>query len=180
MHVSKKKCTFAGQIGVLCTNMKDLKIESHVAVCSWDELTDDQKQLLECAKEMTQSSYCPYSQFHVGAAVRLSGGIIVKGSNQENAAYPSGLCAERTTLFAANANYPDRPVEALAIACFTGGHFTAEPGSPCGSCRQVMIETEHRFNTPMQVLLYGEKYIYVFKDANQLLPLGFFAEDLKD
>lgn len=160
-------------------NMKELKIESNIHVYTMDELSEEQRQLVETAKAMTNSSYCPYSQFHVGAAARLQGGIIVKGSNQENAAFPSGLCAERTTLFAANANYPDLPVEALAIACFTNGHFTGEPGSPCGSCRQVMIETEYRFHTPMQVLLYGEKYVYVFDSASELLPLGFIGDDLK-
>jgi len=163
---------------IACT-MKELKIESRVQVCEWDELSELQRQLIEEAKAMTKSSYCPYSRFHVGAAARLQGGVIVRGSNQENAAFPSGLCAERTTLFAANANYPNLPVESLAIACFTGGHFTEEPGAPCGSCRQVMIETEHRYGMPMEVLLYGEKYVYIFHTANDLLPLGFFSEDLE-
>jgi len=140
---------------------------------AWNELTDSQRELITAAKKMTSNSYSPYSHFAVGAAARLANGQIVCGSNQENAAYPSGLCAERTALFAANANFPDQPVEALAIACFTSGRFTAQPGSPCGSCRQVMVETEHRYGRPMQILLYGEDFVYQFNSASDLLPLVF-------
>jgi cytidine deaminase len=158
--------------------MKDCIFRTRIKVCSWDELTDAQQSLISEAKQMTAQSYSPYSHFRVGAAARLEGGVVVKGSNQENAAYPSGLCAERTTLFAANANYPDRAVESLAIACRRGELFTAKPGAPCGSCRQVMIETEHRYGRPMEVLLYGEDEIYVIESAQDLMPLGFFAENL--
>ncbi|MCQ2311279.1 MAG: cytidine deaminase [Paludibacteraceae bacterium] len=159
--------------------MKKLCIKTSLASYTLEELSESDRALILEAKEMTKKSYSPYSHFQVGAAALLADGTIIKGSNQENAAYPSGLCAERTTLFAANANYPNVPVVALAIACFTQGHFTANPGTPCGSCRQVMLETEHRFNTPMRVLLYGENEIYVFEKAADLLPFGFFAEDLK-
>ena len=145
----------------------------------WDELSDEQREVLEMAKEQTKHSYCPYSGFHVGAAVKLANGTLVPGSNQENAAYPSGLCAERTALFAAGAQFPDQPVERLGIACFTDGHFTKEPGSPCGACRQVMIETEHRYGGKMEVLLYGEDVIWVFESAADLLPLIFVSENLK-
>lgn len=158
--------------------MNLLDIQIRVQRMRWDELSDDQRALLSAAKQMTTQSYCPYSHFRVGAAARLANGLVVTGSNQENAAYPSGLCAERTTLFAANANHPDQGVTALAIACYTQGAFTPYPGSPCGSCRQVMIETEHRYGIPMEVLLYGEEYTYVFERASDLLPLGFFSEDL--
>ncbi|MCQ2330952.1 MAG: cytidine deaminase [Paludibacteraceae bacterium] len=159
--------------------MKKLCIKTSLASYSMEELSESDRALILEAKEMTKKSYSPYSHFQVGAAALLADGTIVKGSNQENAAYPSGLCAERTTLFAANANHPDQPVKALAIACFTAGHFTDEPGAPCGSCRQVMLETEHRFGQPMRVLLYGEKAVYVFDKAEDLLPYGFFAEDLE-
>ena len=159
--------------------MRKETISIPFSVCKAEELPKDEQELIEAAKRMTYQSYCPYSQFHVGAAARLEDGTVVRGSNQENAAYPSGLCAERTTLFAANANHPEKAVTALAIACRTRGSFTARPGSPCGSCRQVMIETEHRYRTPMRVLLYGEDEIYVFHKAYDLLPLGFFSEDLK-
>ena len=142
-------------------------------------LTEEQRKVLTIAKEQIKHSYCPYSHFHVGAAAQLANGEVVRGCNQENAAYPSGLCAERTALFAAGAQYPEEPVKRLAIACYTGGHFTKEPGSPCGACRQVMLETEHRYSGKMEVLLYGEAETYVFESAADLLPLIFVSENLK-
>jgi cytidine deaminase len=153
--------------------MKEETLQIKAVRLTWDELSDGQRELVTAAKQMTSKSYSPYSRFAVGAAARLANGQMVYGSNQENAAYPSGLCAERTTLFAANANYPDQAVTALAIACFTGGHFTARPGSPCGGCRQVMVETEHRYGQPMEILLYGEEFVYLFHSAADLLPLVF-------
>ena len=142
-------------------------------------MTDEQREVLTIAKEQTKHSYCPYSHVHVGAAAKLANGEVIRGCNQENAAYPSGLCAERSALFAAGAQYPAEPVMKLAIACFTGGHFTKEPGAPCGACRQVMLETEHRYGGKMEVLLYGEEETYVFESAAGLLPLIFVKENLK-
>lgn len=159
--------------------MKEYNLTTHVRSYQWDELTETQRRILSVAKEQIKHSYCPYSHFHVGAAALLANGEIILGCNQENAAYPSGLCAERSALFAAGAQYPDQPVEMLAIACYTGGHFTKEPGSPCGACRQVMLETEHRYGGKMQVLLYGEKETFVFESAAELLPLNFVSENLK-
>ena len=159
--------------------MKEMMLQTKVTTCTLEEMDSSMRELVEKAKAMTQNAYCPYSHFHVGAAARLADGQIVAGSNQENAAYPSGLCAERTTLFAANANNPNTPVEALAIACYTQGHYTMDAASPCGACRQVMLETEHRFGKPMQVILYGEDMCYVFDSAADLLPLNFVAENLK-
>ena len=159
--------------------MKELILQTKVTTCTLEEMEPSMRELVEKAKAMTQNAYCPYSHFHVGAAARLADGQIVAGSNQENAAYPSGLCAERTTLFAAIANNPNPPVEALAIACYTQGHYTKDAASPCGACRQVMLETEHRFGKPMQVILYGEDMCYVFDSAADLLPLNFVAENLK-
>ena len=159
--------------------MKELILQTKVTTCTLEEMEPSMRELVEKAKAMTQNAYCPYSHFHVGAAARLADGQIVAGSNQENAAYPSGLCAERTTLFAANANNPNTPVEALAIACYTQGHYTKDAASPCGACRQVMLETEHRYGKPMQVILYGEDMCYVFDSAADLLPLNFVAENLK-
>ena len=159
--------------------MKEMILQTKVTSCTLEEMDSSMRELVEKAKAMTQNAYCPYSHFHVGAAARLADGQIVAGSNQENAAYPSGLCAERTTLFAANANHPHTPVEALAIACYTHGHFTKDAASPCGACRQVMLETEHRFGQPMQVILYVEDMCYVFDSAADLLPLNFVAENLK-
>lgn len=159
--------------------MKQLTLQTNVTVCQLKELSPVLRELVETAKAKTQDAYCPYSHYHVGAAALLSDGQVITGSNQENAAYPSGLCAERTTLFAANANNPHTPVEALAIACYTNGHFTKDAASPCGACRQVMLETEHRFGKDMKVILYGEDNCYVFERAADLLPLNFVAENLQ-
>lgn len=159
--------------------MKQLTLQTNVTVCQLEELSPVLRELVETAKAKTQDAYCPYSHYHVGAAALLSDGQVITGSNQENAAYPSGLCAERTTLFAANANNPHTPVEALTIACYTNGHFTKDAASPCGACRQVMLETEHRFGKDMKVILYGEDNCYVFERAADLLPLNFVAENLQ-
>lgn len=158
--------------------MKELMLQIPVTTCSVEKLEPVLRELVEKAKSMTQNAYCPYSHFHVGAAALLADGQVIAGSNQENAAYPSGLCAERTTLFAANANYPNTPVIALAVACYTNGHFSKQVISPCGACRQVMLETEKRFGTPMKVILYGEDACYIFSSAADLLPLNFVAESL--
>lgn len=159
--------------------MKEYNLTTKMRVYSWEELSEEQQSLVNMAKEQTRHSYCPYSHFHVGAAAQLASGVVVPGCNQENAAYPSGLCAERSALFAAGAQYPDQSVQKLAIACFTDGHFTAQPGAPCGACRQVMTETEHRYGNKMEVLLYGEKETYVFESAADLLPLIFVSDNLK-
>lgn len=159
--------------------MKEYEISTRMRSYQWEELSESQRALVTVAKEQTERSYCPYSHFHVGAAALLSNGVIIRGANQENAAYPSGLCAERSALFAAGAQYPEQPVEKLAIACFTDGHFTKEPGAPCGACRQVMLETEHRYGGKMEVILFGENETLVFDSAADLLPLIFVSENLK-
>ena len=160
--------------------MKEFNLTTKMRSYQWDELSEEQREVVRIAKDQTAHSYCPYSHFHVGAAAKLGNGEIIRGANQENAAYPSGLCAERTALFAAGAQYPEEPVTKLAIACYTDGHFTKEPGAPCGACRQVMLETEHRYpGTKMEVLLYGEEGTYVFESAANLLPLIFVSENLK-
>ena len=159
--------------------MKEHNLTTKMRSYAWDELTEEQREVLSIAKEQTKHSYCPYSHFHVGAAAKLANGEVIRGCNQENAAYPSGLCAERSALFAAGAQYPDQAVTKLAIACYTDGQFTKEPGSPCGACRQVMLETEHRYGGKMEVLLYGENETYVFESAADLLPLIFVSENLK-
>lgn len=158
--------------------MKELKFKTVIKAYQYDELSDDRKALVNVAKEAVNLSYSPYSHFQVGAAIRMDDGTILRGANQENAAYPSGLCAERTVLFYANANYPTHAVKALAIAAFTNGAYTQTPTPPCGACRQVMIETESRFNQPMEIILYSESVIYVIESAAALLPLTFVKEDL--
>jgi cytidine deaminase len=159
--------------------MKEYNLNVPMHSYQWEELTDEQREVVTIAKEQTDRSYCPYSRYHVGAAAKLANGEIVRGCNQENAAYPSGLCAERSALFAAGAQYPDEPVTMLAIACYTGGHFTKEPGSPCGACRQVMAEYEHRQKQAIPLLLPGpDGSIYRFRSLSDLLPFGFSADDL--
>jgi cytidine deaminase len=153
--------------------MQKKRIEIEVKVLSFSELSEEKKVLIEKAKEASFSAYAPYSKFSVGVAVLLENGIVVVGNNQENVAYPSGLCAERTALFAANANYPNVAPKALAIAAQTGGKFLENPISPCGSCRQVILEAEKRFGKEIVMLLFGEKNIYEVTSVRSLLPLAF-------
>ncbi|MBR0523697.1 MAG: cytidine deaminase [Prevotella sp.] len=154
--------------------MQELELKSVIKVCQMDELSAEEKHIVEMAIEATNRSYAPYSKFHVGAAVLLDNGVELAGCNQENAAYPSGLCAERTALFYAGAQYPEVGVSLLAIAARgTDGELTEEPTGPCGSCRQVIIESETRAGHPIRILLYGRKYVYVIEGIRPLMPLTF-------
>lgn len=156
--------------------MKEIVINTVVKVCATDELSPDDRALVDAARAATVNSYAVYSKFNVGAAARLVDGTVVCGTNQENAAYPSGLCAERTTLFWANSQYPDLAVETLAIAACTAQGELERPIPPCGACRQVMLETEKRFGRAMRIILYGAKECYVIEDGvKALLPLSFDA-----
>ena len=159
--------------------MKDLKITTVIKIYQFKELNLDDQELITQAKEATRNSYVPYSRFAVGAAVRLANGLVITGTNQENAAYPSGICAERTTLFYANSQYPDQPVEALAVAARTGNDFISRPIPPCGACRQVMLETEVRYHHPFRILLYGKEEIYEISRVGDLLPLSFDASAME-
>ena len=144
-----------------------------------EELDNAEQQLLQVAKAATLRSYAPYSHFRVGAAVALENGEIISGNNQENSSYPQGLCAERTTLFYASSRYPDTPVTTLCIAARdSSGEFTKVPISPCGGCRQVMLETEHRYGKNIKVMLYGTDGIYILQSASDLLPVGFNQDSL--
>jgi len=153
--------------------MQQKTIETKITVYRFDELGDEYKNLINKAKEQTENAYAPYSKFHVGAAVLLENGEIVAGSNQENAAYPSGLCAERTAVFYANSRFPDVAVKALAIVAWTNGKFLTQPATPCGACRQVLLETENRFKKDIPVLLYGTENVYLIEKVKDLLPLSF-------
>jgi cytidine deaminase len=154
--------------------MKELEIRPNIWEAQMDDLTADERSLIELAIEGTNRSYSPYSHFRVGAALKLQNGVTVIGCNQENAAFPSGICAERSALFAAGAQYPDQPVVMLAIAARNeDGVFTEHPVSPCGPCRQVLIETETRFHHPVRILLYGQRCVYVVDSIKQLMPLSF-------
>lgn len=138
-----------------------------------EELTEKAMAVINEAKKASEGAYVPYSNFQVGAAVLLDNGLIIKGNNQENVAFPSGLCAERVTLFAANANYPDSRVLTLAVAAQMGGKFTASPVTPCGACRQVINGIEERQKSQIEVYLYGSQKIIHVKCSSDLLPLAF-------
>lgn len=137
------------------------------------EMSPEDQELVAAAHEARKGSYSPYSNFQVGAALRLENGLIVKGANQENAAYPSGLCAERTAMFWASANYPDVAFDTLAISAADHGVLCELPASPCGSCRQVMAEYEKKYGRPIKVILVGAKRIRKFSKVEDLLPIIF-------
>ncbi|MDP2335513.1 MAG: cytidine deaminase [Bacteroidota bacterium] len=143
-----------------------------------DELPENDRLLLREARRITALAYAPYSGFHVGAAVLLGNGKIITGNNQENSAYPSGLCAERVALFYANANYPHSEVKAIAISAAKNGVLVNEPVKPCGSCRQALAEAEVRFESPIRVILDGQDSIMVLDSVESLLPLSFSKKDL--
>ena len=151
---------------------KEIKI-AYTEYTSLDELNPQDRTIVDSAIEATASAYAPYSNFQVGAAVRFEDGEIIKGSNQENAAYPSGICAERTALFYASANRPNVPMNALAIAAAQKGKLIPNPVAPCGACRQVMIQYQLKSGCPMKVVLIGAEKIYEFDNVEALLPFVF-------
>ncbi|WP_244973437.1 cytidine deaminase [Prevotella nigrescens] len=158
--------------------MKQIDINIKIGVCQLEELSADEQALIKKAIEATKNSYSPYSHFSVGAALLLENGEMVIGANQENAAYPSGLCAERSAIFAAQSTRPDQPIKALAIAARNGGGLMKHPIVPCGSCRQVVLEIEDRYKQPVRILLYGTETVYVIDTVKDLLPLQFIGESM--
>lgn len=165
--------------GLTDINMINKTIEIRFDELDFGELPQDQAELVEKARKATDNSNAKYSQFRVGAAIRLANGKIVIGANQENAAFPLCLCAERTAIFTAQANFPDQPITHIAIAARTNGGFTDSPVTPCGSCRQVMTEMEDRYGNSMMVLLCGKNKVYRLKSARDILPLGFVDADMR-
>ena len=153
--------------------MKELDLLTKIIVCSYKELSSEEKNLTDAARRASQNAYAPYSRFRVGAAVLLADGRIVPGCNQENASYPVGLCAERTALFAAGAQYPDVPVKAIALAAESETGTPAAPVTPCGACRQVLCEVEARYGSPVRVLMCGADEVWTAASARDLLPLSF-------
>lgn len=153
--------------------MKTIEIAAKIQICSHIELTNEQKNVVEAAKKATSGSYSPYSHFKVGAALLLDNGQIITGSNQENAAYPSGLCAERTAIFYAGANFPNVPIRKLAIISRQGDEFCSKICSPCGACRQVICEAQYRAGAPIEILLCSATEVYIFNGIEGLLPFGF-------
>jgi cytidine deaminase len=150
--------------------------EIKIVVYEYDsilELPENESKLLSAAREITRNAYAPYSGFHVGAAVLLGNGEIFCGNNQENSAYPSGLCAERVALFYANANYPESEVLTIAVSAAKDGVLVSESVKPCGSCRQALAEAETRYNHPIRIILDGQDSILVLNGVESLLPLAF-------
>lgn len=157
--------------------MRTLKLESEVEVYDdRNELPEWISKLLAQAEEAATRAYAPYSHFQVGAAVQMDNGEVITGSNQENAVFPCGLCAERTAAFAASAKYPDVPFKAIAITAINPEAPLAKPVSPCGSCRQALYEYEQKFNNHMEVILAGQSGpVFVFHSVEDLLPYTFNA-----
>lgn len=151
---------------------KELNI-SYREYASAGEMEPADRELVEAAVRATGGSYAPYSNFNVGAAVRLSDGRVFCGSNQENAAFPSGLCAERTAMFYASATCPDTPMVSIAIAGVQNGELCECPATPCGACRQVMAEYQKKGGMDMSVILAGRSKIWKFNRIDDLLPLIF-------
>ena len=159
--------------------MKKININIEIEHLTMDELNEGERELVNTAIQATNNSYANYSHFYVGAAVRLENGLIVIGANQENAAFPSGLCAERTAIFAAQAQHPDQPITTLAIAARNDNGLLASPVTPCGACRQVILEIEDRYKRPIRILLYGTEGVYCIKSVKDLLPLSFVDANMK-
>lgn len=159
--------------------MKISELKICYKVRSHSELSPEELVLLKSATEAATKAYAPYSHFRVGAAVKLANGEILSGCNQENAAYPSGLCAERVTVFYANSKYPDIAVETLLITVLDeNGDYRSGAIPPCGACRQVLTETESRQKCPMRMLLVGKNEVLEFDSASDLLPFIFTSNEL--
>lgn len=154
--------------------MRETIIETPVTYYTPDELSAADRELVGRAVEATRNAYAPYSHFHVGAAIRLEGGEIVSGANQENAAFPSGTCAERTACYYAHAAHPDKRFEAIAIAARDAdGNLTRTITAPCGACRQALLEYETLAGSPVKVLLVADGEIALIPSVKSLLPLAF-------
>ena len=178
-----EKRPFFGKKYVTCNPVALARVLSHMTqktitihyeeYSSPKQMLPEDQELVALALEAQKGSYSPYSRFQVGAALKLEDGTLIKGANQENAAYPAGLCAERTAMFAAGANYPGVAFDTLAIAGSDHGVLCDSPASPCGSCRQVMAEYQKKQGRPFKIILVGKKRIRKFFSVDDLLPLIF-------
>lgn len=155
--------------------MRYQKLETNIRIYDTvEELSAADQTLLQAAGQAMDLAYAPYSNFRVGAAAQLSNGAIVRGANQENAAYPMCLCAERVALGNASLNYPEQKLEALAIRVRNENKAIPEPAAPCGSCRQAISEMEDRQQQPIRILMQGDgPTVYEIESGQALLPLGF-------
>lgn len=156
--------------------------ELQIRVYEYDavvELPASDQELILAAREALKNAYAPYSKFNVGAALLLENGKVILGSNQENADFTDGLCAERVAIFYANSTYPGVAVKAIAVSAKNDKGFVEEPAQPCGSCRQVLVETESRCQQKMRIIMDGRKRIQVLEGADNLLPFAFKPDALK-
>jgi len=152
------------------------KKELHISYSSYktlDELEAKDRILAQAAIDAMNGAYAPYSHFHVGASVRLSNGEIVIGANQENAAFPSGLCAERTAMFSAGARFPQEDICSIALVGGFDGNITEHPATPCGACRQVMAQYQSKSGKPISVIMIGKEEILKFEKVDDILPFIF-------
>lgn len=144
-----------------------------------NELSESDQLLLSKAKEASKKAYAPYSKFNVGCALLLANNEIILGNNQENIAYPSGLCAERVAIFHAGSNYPDESIKAMAVTAFANAYEVTEPVMPCGACLQSISEFELRFKEPIKIILQGSSgSIYVANGTKNFLPFQFYIQEL--
>lgn len=141
-------------------------------------MTKSEDELISACIKAADNAWAPYSGFKVGAAVLLENGEIISGSNQENAAYPSGLCAERVAIFTAHNAFPNKKIVMLAVCAKKNGKLLPQPVAPCGSCRQVIAESNQRFGSAMKLIMHGSEKTLAIEDSNQLLPLAFNSGSL--
>lgn len=154
--------------------MRNITLSNTILLAQYHELCHQDKVLIDASKVATTLSYSPYSHFSVGAALLLDDGTIIKGCNQENGAYGNTICAERNAIFTAQCLHNGKKIHAIAISAFTDGEFTQNPITPCGACRQTMVEVEACQKLPIRILLYGKKGIYIINDGiDVLMPLKF-------
>jgi cytidine deaminase len=147
---------------------------------SSDELNAADAELLSAARKITTIAYAPYSNFNVGATARMANGEIVNGTNQENAAYPVGICAERVLMGTAAVLFPNMPIQTMAVSYNSANGDTSKPASPCGMCRQYLKEFEDRTHAPVRLILSGQSgKVYIIESASQVLPFSFGGADLK-
>ncbi|MFX0557554.1 cytidine deaminase [Maribacter sp. CXY002] len=164
-----------------CNMAKQVNISFDITVYdSFEELSQADQMLMQIAIKARQKAYAPYSKFQVGAAVLLENGEVVIGSNQENASYPSGLCAERVAIFHAGAKYPDVTISVIAITATSKKYEVTTPAAPCGNCRQAIFEYEFKQGLPIRILLMGESgNVVQCNSLEDILPLGFNNTFLK-
>lgn len=160
--------------------MRTIDLNIRVREFAFEEMNEADRHLLEQAKLATNNAYANYSKFYVGAALLLADGSVVIGANQENAAFPSGLCAERSAIFAAQSQRPEQAIVAMAVAARNEKGFLSQPITPCGACRQVVLEMEDRYKQPVCILLYGESRIFELSSIKDLLPLSFVDAHMHD